>query len=212
MAMAMAMVLDDGSVRCWGNNDTGQLGQANLDNVTDPATQPPVALGQTAQLMELGGKFSCALLSDGAIRCWGAADLGQLGLGHTDNVGDDELPSDVGLVDLDPAQGVSVGFHHSCAVFDNDEILCRGRNEGGQLGQGNTVQIGDDELPSSIGPFGLGLPITELDAGGQHTCAMLDQREIICWGLNGNGRLGYGDGQDVGDDELPGDAGFVEIL
>jgi alpha-tubulin suppressor-like RCC1 family protein len=173
-----------------------------------------VNLGNGSEVVAASAGFqhTCVLFSGGEIGCFGANGYGQLGLGHVDNVGDDELLSTVGVLELPPAEGLSVGFHHSCAVFDNDEILCWGRNERGQLGQGNTVQIGDDELPNTIGAFGLGLPITELDVGGQHSCALLDQREVMCWGLGGGGRLGYGNTEDIGDDELPADAGFVELL
>lgn len=88
----------DGRVLCWGLNGAGNLGYGNLDAVgddEDPAAYGPVALGDAAAVrVAAGGAHSCALFRGGGVRCWGANDVGQLGVGHTESLGDEpgEMP------------------------------------------------------------------------------------------------------------------------
>jgi alpha-tubulin suppressor-like RCC1 family protein len=74
------------------------------------------------------------------------------------------------------------------------------------------VQVGDDEPATAIGSFGFGLPITEVDAGGQFTCALLDEREVVCWGTGAEGQLGQGNTLSIGISELAADAPYVDLL
>ena len=106
-------VLDDGSVKCWGRNDKGQLGLGDTGDRGDGSGEmgdalPAVDLGsnRTAVHVSPNRGHSCAVLDDGSVKCWGGNDVGQLGLGDTENRGDglgemgDALPSlDVGLVE-----------------------------------------------------------------------------------------------------------------
>lgn len=69
------------------------------------------------------------------------------------------------------------------------------------MGLGNTDNIGDDELPSSIGAIDLGSRIVQVATGNFHTCALLDTQEVKCWGGNNFGQLGYGNTNAIGDDE-----------
>jgi alpha-tubulin suppressor-like RCC1 family protein len=87
-------LLNDGSVKCWGYNDYGPLGLGDTANRGDSAGEmgeslPVVSLGarKTAALAA-GGYYTCALLNDGSVKCWGYNEHGQLGLGDTDNRGD----------------------------------------------------------------------------------------------------------------------------
>jgi hypothetical protein len=82
----------------------------------------------------------------------------------------------------------------------------------GQLGQGNTDTIGDDETPAILEPLQLGAPVKQLDAGGAHTCVVLVNNEVRCWGKNSSGQLGLGNIHGVGDDELPLDVSPVQIF
>lgn len=85
----------------------------------------------------------------------------------------------------------------------NDQSKCWGKNDHGQLGQGNIVTIGDDEHPSTIPVLSLGGPVTSIKSANQHTCATIDSGNMLCWGLGTAGRLGYGNRNTVGDDEAP---------
>jgi alpha-tubulin suppressor-like RCC1 family protein len=192
-----------------------------MENVGDdelPASLGNVPLGfqglsgSSLPVVAAGGfEHTCVLFSAGELGCFGGNEFGQLGQGHVNSIGDDELVSASSVLALEPVQAVSLGFHHTCAVIDN-EVLCWGRNERGQLGQGNAVQVGDDEPANAIGSFGFGLPITEVDAGGQFTCALLDQREVVCWGAGAEGQLGQGFVTNIGLTELAADAPYVDLL
>ena len=106
----------------------------------------------------------------------------------------------------------SVGDTHVCALFDDQTALCWGANYYGQLGAATSENIGDDELPTAYDPLLLP-PIRQIDAGGNHTCAILDEtNELYCWGTNTNGELGYGHTMTIGDDEALVSAGPVQVL
>src|SRR6185503_5829179 len=82
-----------------------------------------------------GGEHTCALLEDGAARCWGDNWDGQLGYARPDEIGDDELPSSVGVVDVGgPVMQLSAGYWHTCALLEGGDVRCWGDNEYGQLG------------------------------------------------------------------------------
>jgi len=211
-------VLDDGSVRCWGYGGDGRLGYGNTNNVTDPGPVGPVDLGQgrTAKAVTAGSAHTCALLDNGTVRCWGYAYDGNLGYSNTKNVGDNKTPGAVGPVDLGAgrtAKAITAGQRHTCALLDNGSVRCWGYGLDGRLGYGNTDAIGDNETPGSVGPVDLGAGRTAkaLTAGTAHTCAVLDDGSVRCWGNGGNGRLGYGDLMDIGDNEAPGSAGPVDL-
>lgn len=221
-------LLSDESVKCWGDNRFGALGTGNTANIGDdelPSSIGPVSVtatpGITVEHLAAGFEHVCALLSDGSLRCWGQNDFGQLGYGNTANVGDDEVPSSVGPVDVSAAPGVSVtavaaGGHHTCAVLSNGTVECWGLNRYGQLGYGNTENVGDDEAPSSAGAVSVttarGITVQGLALGGNHTCAVLSDDSVQCWGNGGQGQLGHGNTENVGDDELPSSVAAVEVF
>ena len=131
---------------------------------------------------------NCAILDDGDVRCWGANDTGQLGLGTTVTVGDDETPGSMPPVDLGAgrtATAIAAGGFHTCAILDDGHVRCWGRNDQGQLGRGNTRTIGDDEAPSGAGgnvDLGAGRTAVAIAAGDAHSCALLDDGAVRCWG------------------------------
>ncbi len=233
-------ILDDGSVRCWGFGFSGQLGYGNKYRVGDGATNVdggpdqsvasvgPVNLGpgHTATAISAGSYHTCAILDDGSVRCWGYGANGQLGYGNTNNVGDgiptkgapaDQTVASAGPVDLGghTAQAISAGGAHTCAILDDGSVRCWGYNADGQLGYGNTGNVGDQQTPGSAGPVYLGPERTAraISAGKTHTCAVLDDGSVRCWGYGGNGRLGYGNTSNVGDapTATPGTVGPVDL-
>ena len=207
-------LLDGGGVRCWGSNLYGQLGYANSTVIGDDETPASVGVvdlgvGRHAKAVTAGARHTCALLDDGSVRCWGSSGNGQLGYGTTAPVGDDETPGSVAPVDLGPgrrATAISAGDLHTCAVLDNGSVRCWGFNFNGELGYGNTVQVGDNETPGSVPPVALGGGRTALaiSAGSRHSCALLENGTVRCWGEGAQGRLGYAGTATIGDDETPG--------
>jgi alpha-tubulin suppressor-like RCC1 family protein len=217
-------LLDDGTVRCWGSGNKGQLGYGNTADIGDneaPGEVGPVELGgRSAVAIAAGDEFTCAILDDGTVRCWGEADVGQLGYGNTNNVGDNEFPSSAGPVDLGTGRtaiAIDAGSNHVCALLDDGKVLCWGQGAFGALGYGNTKNIGDNEAPGSLGgehdllELGFGRTAVAISAGGNHTCARLDNGTVRCWGQGAFGELGYGNTNNIGDDEPPGLFGPVDL-
>jgi hypothetical protein len=213
--------LDNGTVRCWGWGGVGALGYGNTNDIGDnetPGSVGPVDLGtgRTAAKLTAGGFHTCAVLDNAAVRCWGFADFGALGYGNTNEIGDDETPGSVGTVDLGvgrTAEAIEGGGVHTCALLDDANVRCWGFGSSGRLGYGNTNTIGDNETPGSVGPVNVGTGRTTLviAAGGQHSCAVLDNDTVRCWGEGDFGRLGYGNINDIGDNEAPGSVGPVSL-
>src|SRR5690606_21213234 len=135
-----------------------------------------------------------------------------LGYGNTNNIGDDEHPATAGDVNLggDVTQ-LAADSDHTCAVLKGGWVRCWGSNAFGRLGYGNTNDIGDDEAPASAGDVNVGGPVTQLVAGARHTCALLENGRVRCWGEGSGGSLGYGNTNTIGDDEHPATAGDVDV-
>ena len=219
------VVLDDASVKCWGENTVGQLGLGDTDDRGDEGGEmgdhlPAVALGtgRTALSVTAGDDHTCALLDGGSVKCWGGNSEGQLGLGDTDDRGDeaDEMGDRLEPVALGTgrtALSVTAGDDHTCALLDGGSVKCWGDNSEGQLGLGHMDSHGDadggmgDDLPAV--DLGTGRTAVAVTAGAWRTCAVLDDESVKCWGNNNGGELGIGDTGDRGDhagemgDDLP---------
>ncbi|KRA31045.1 MULTISPECIES: RCC1 domain-containing protein [unclassified Nocardioides] len=213
-------LMEGGSVLCWGSGSEGQLGYGNVENVGDdetPGSQIAVSTGRNVRSIEAGGNTTCAVFDNGSVRCWGSSEFGQLGQGNTQSIGDNESPSAVPTLALDgEVTSVAVGTHHACAVFATGRIRCWGRGANGRLGYGGTTSgnIGDNEGPAPSSLPG-GAPISgraiAISAGAGHTCVLMEGGSVACWGTGADGRLGYGNTKDVGDDERISDVGFVAL-
>ena len=134
-------------------------------------------------------QHTCALLDDQTVKCWGRNDSGKLGRGGTNTPGRPAMtPDTVAPVNLGPgrtAKAISAGGTHTCALLDDRSVRCWGEAGAGQLGYGNTEDIGDDETPGSAGPVdvGAGRTVAAISAGDVHTCARLDDGSVRCWGF-----------------------------
>ena len=201
-------ILDTDQVLCWGQNNGGQLGLGNGVTPVAAADSSPINLGGSATAISSGRMHTCALLSTGAVKCWGYNNYGQLGLGDTENVGDNEAPAAVGTVNLGAgrtATAIASGYEHSCAILDNGALRCWGRNDSGQLGLGNTTTLGDNESVSSVAPVDLGAGRTAVSVslGYDTTCVVLDNGATRCWGSNHIAQLGLGGEVTLLPGELP---------
>ncbi len=206
-------------VRCWGDNQFGQLGYGNAIDVGDAPTRLPFTAGDVplsavdpithlpfdpVQQLVAGNNHTCVLLESGLVTCWGDNRFGQLGYNRTDNLGDGEPVTSFGYVTLgDLATRIAAGGDHTCAILQDGALRCWGRNDFGQLGRGNTDNIGDNETVFSVGnvDLGAGVTVKDLALGGFHTCALLTTGAVRCWGRNDVGQLGYGNTNNLGDDE-----------
>ena len=165
----------DGDVYCWGNNERGQLG----DDTTLPRTSPRKVLGLNERVVQLsaGKDHTCGVTAQGSILCWGAQ------LQH------DETPPPYRISGLSshPIQLTS-GDHHACALLQNNDVMCWGSNRFDQI----DASIPETKVSTPLEKTGFSSGIASLSAGGNHTCAVLFNGSIQCWGNNQDGQLGGG--------------------
>lgn len=215
--------LIDGGLRCWGWGDSGRLGYASVTTIGDDEVPSavgfvsaiPAGLPANTEIVDaaLGGNHSCVLLGSGDVLCWGANSSGQLGQANLTVLGDDEAPSVAGPIQLGgPAIELTAGLNHTCALLATRDVICWGDNAVGQLGLGNIAHVGDDEVPSSTGTIDLGGEAMQISSGGNHSCAILANNDVICWGQNNFSQLGLGSSVTVGDNETPAEAGPVSVF
>ncbi len=203
-------ILDNSQVKCWGDNTYGQLGQGDEINRGYDSNQMggslnPVNLGsgRTAISITTGTGYTCALLDDDSVKCWGRGHAGQLGHGKTTSV-DSPPNSSIKLGTGRSAKVITAGDFHTCAILDNSSIKCWGLNDSGQLGLGDTSNRGDgsnemaDYLP--VIDLSSGKTARAISTGDSHTCALLDNASLKCWGKNDSGQLGLEDTSNRGDD------------
>ncbi len=211
-------ILDTGAVKCWGLNQTGQLGLGGVwdGQMGDALPAVDLGTGRTAVAITAGEQHTCAILDDGSVKCWGHSGFLGIGEGANSIASRGDEPADMGdnlpAVDLGTghtAVAVAAGGRHTCALLDDASVKCWGDNPNGELGQGDQATRGDepgemgDELPSV--DLGNGRTATAITAGVVHTCARLDDAEVKCWGENTHGQLGLGDTDRRGDG--PGEMG-----
>jgi alpha-tubulin suppressor-like RCC1 family protein len=202
-------LLDNFAVTCWGANSGGQLGLGDTTERMSPTALPAIDFGsgRTARALSAGDDHVCAILGDGALVCWGGAGNGRLGSGGTSNIGDgtNEMGTKLAAVSLgssSTAIAVSAGQAHTCVVFTSTEVKCFGNGGSGRLGVGNQNDLGD--LPSEMGTnlpaidLGLGRTALAVSAGSEHTCALLDNAALKCWGSGDSGRRGSSNRVNVG--------------
>lgn len=171
-----------GGVRCWGSNESGQLGDGTTTDRPTPVNV--VGLGSGVAAISAGIDHTCALTTNGAVKCWGANRSGQLGDGTTD---DQPVPVDVtGLGSS--VSAVSAGGSHTCALTAGRAMKCWGANYAGQLGDGTTT-----DRPAPVTVSGLGSGVAMISAGGSDaTCALTTAGAAKCWGYNYTGAVGDG--------------------
>lgn len=214
-AFTVCARMSQGTVKCWGVNGDGELGQGNKKQIGDDETPDSIntiKLPVQAVDVRVGESHVCILDGKGEVYCWGKNDQGQLGSGNTENLGDDETLENLKPVDVGgKVVQLSLGYGHTCAVLENGDVRCWGQNDYGQLGYGNTETVGDNEIPASQTPVALGGPAWKVFARGNHTCAILQTGDVRCWGRNDYGQLGYGNTNALGDDEVVDSVGVVPL-
>ena len=142
-------------------------------------------------MLAAGWDHTCAVDHMGNARCWGDGGYGQLGQESTANIGDgpNEMGDDLQPIKLGTGrrvQKLACGKFHTCALLDDGFTKCWGRNSAGQLGQGNSQQIGGgaSEMGDHLASIDLGSGRIAVDiaAGGTQSCAILDDGSAKCWG------------------------------
>ncbi|MCZ7568702.1 MAG: proprotein convertase P-domain-containing protein [Ardenticatenaceae bacterium] len=174
-------LMHNGTVKCWGRNVDGQLGNGSIANAV--ATLVQVKDIDNAVAIAAGEDHTCAVLETGRVKCWGEGQNGQLGIGYFS--GDQTTPVDV--VNIDNAVAIAAGFRHTCIIDSEEDVWCWGYNGYGQLGDGSSTS----ERASPVKVTGLASSAQAITAGGDHTC-VIDNWRAKCWGDNSSGQLGDG--------------------
>ncbi len=178
----------DNTVWCWGRAWNGNLGSGdgNADQYAPVQVELP-GENDFATEIAAGERFTCALLGNGAISCWGHDGSNQLG-DSADTTGDQNTPqSYVSLPSGRIAVDIDAGQNHACAVLDNGSIVCWGYNNYGKLGSSFSSLA--NSLPVYINTT-QNKSFTQVSTGYDHTCALLENGTGMCWGRNTHGQLG----------------------
>jgi alpha-tubulin suppressor-like RCC1 family protein len=172
-------VIAGGTVKCWGANYSGELGDGTI---IDRGT-PVLVRGVTgATQVAAGGYASCALFGGGRITCWGDNSSGELGSETTTGF----RTQPVVVKQITDATSATAGGYHSCAVLAGGKVACWGDNTNGELGDGTT-----GEALTEVSVHGI-TDATQVAAGNYHSCAVLVVGTVQCWGDNSYGELGDG--------------------
>src|SRR5258708_4181618 len=174
------VMYSDQSIRCTGLNNQGEIGNNSYLSVSEPAlaqgTVNPVTL-------RTGNEHTCTLVGDGRMQCWGTNYTGQLGTG---TMGGFAMTAQFVLNSSNALQAYTGGFH-KCAMMPDRTMQCWGRNQDGQLGNGDSTT--DTSLPGPVLNLG---PVSDFAGGGYHNCALLADKSVRCWGRNARGQVGDG--------------------
>lgn len=185
-------IAEDGKVRCWGSNASGQLSRPTTGADAVVSSRLPLlipGLGGSATVLGAGGDHTCAARVQGAPRCWGANAQGQLGNGSVGATG--TALNVVGL--RGTVVALAGGNTHSCAIVDTGDMFCWGSNAQGELGTGTASA---DPSPAAVPTTALtGRDYTALSLGDKFSCALAPLRvqqlgTAQCWGQNTRGELG----------------------
>ena len=189
-------------------DDYGQLGNGgdyvdSINNQSSRVWSPPsipvdVGTGRSPVSVNTALRHTCAILDNGDLKCWGSDSYGRLGDGGSV----DPTTYDANVVlgspsatPIDLGQGrtavaVAPGDAHTCAILDNGSVKCWGSDYNGQLGigQGNYISAPVNQTVD----LGANRTAVAIDSGARHTCVILDNADVKCWGWNHKGQLGDG--------------------
>ena len=178
------------------------IGDAGYPEVWDwnGSSTPGIYLSRynSSKVISSSGSNTCSITADYRLVCWGANDMGQLGQGSTSQI---SRMVNVTLSSLEEPVDVAVGEHHTCIVTSQGKIECWGQNDFGQLGRDFKCAYGSYERGCN-GNFAVTLPgvvnysghfgFIQVSVGDTHTCGLLANGKVMCWGANSDGQLGDG--------------------
>jgi alpha-tubulin suppressor-like RCC1 family protein len=176
-----------GTVKCWGSNAGGALGNgrlsaANPTPVTAIGIRGATAITAGGNPTAFGYQDSCALLAGGTVTCWGANGGGQLG---NPAIPRNQSTVPVHVIGISDATEISANEFHACALLPGGTVKCWGSNASGMLGVGTNTPL--SATPVTVAGLS---GVAAVATGYLHTCALLSAGTVKCWGSNGSGMLG----------------------
>lgn len=166
-------LLLDGSIQCWGNNEFGQLGSVSAAYSPTPVTVKEIS--DAIAITSGGCAHTCALFSNGTMKCWGNNKYAQLGTGNSD-----VYSKPVTVIHISKAIAAAAGVGHTCAVLSDGSVKCWGQGLG-------VPTAWDSIVPLPVAGIRTAIAVT---AGRNHSCALLREGRVVCWGSNVFGMLG----------------------
>ena len=197
----------DRTVRCWGANEVGRIGDGSITDRRKAATVLAVSgPGPLTNVVHIsaGARHSCAVLANGQARCWGQNDFRELGTGP----GGPAVAlrpvvvrsRDRGRPPLDRIRTITAGTFHTCALLRGGQVRCFGIDDDGESGDGvRTGRIGPVPVLSARGLYDPATPgnltgVAQVSAGGNQVCTRRNDGRAHCWGSNDVGQVGSGTG------------------
>ena len=181
----------DGTLAAWGNNDNGQLGNAETVNSSVPVLveRSGVLAGKTILAISAGNLHSLALCSDGTLATWGYNRYGQLGNNTTTASSIPVLVNQTGVLAGKTVVAISANYHHCLALCSEGTVAAWGCNSNGQLGNNSLT---DGTVPLLVNQSGAlaGKTVIALATGSFHSLALCSNGTLAAWGDNSYGQLG----------------------
>src|SRR6266516_3165173 len=174
-----------GTLRAWGANGLGQLGDGTTSN-SDVPVKVKLPPGTRITSARVGCDHALALTSSGEVLAWGNNNTGQLGDGTT---GSSSVPVKVLLPPGTKVTAIRAGCAHNLALTSKGKVLAWGFNADMELGDGTVGSLSATPGQVLLPP---GVKVTAVAAGDSHSLARTSNGKVLAWGDNRNGELGTG--------------------
>ena len=211
----------------WGYGDTDFRGD-DADEMGDFLEFVDVEGTSGLHVLQVacGEQHTCVLLSNNRMKCFGRGADGRLGYEDIISRGDGpgEMGDSLPFVDVEGSSSetvvaIALGPFHTCALFSNNRFKCFGYNHFGQLGYGDTANRGDssNEMGDNLEFVDVedmsGAHVVKVTCGADHTCVLMSNNRVKCFGRSNYGQLGYEDTQTRGDgpNEMGSNLPFVDV-
>ena len=180
-------LMESGKIYCWGGGVFGQMGDGTSADNNYEMRQVSLPFGRTGKTIAVGEHHACTIADNDEVYCWGNNEEGAVGAsGYQDT---EATPVHVDLPGNLYAISIGAGNEHTCVAVNNGRAYCWGDNYYGQLGASTTDW-------NSYTPLIVQIPgnrdVVSIAAGGFHSCAVLDNGKVMCWGADNWGQLGDG--------------------
>ncbi|MDC3282031.1 hypothetical protein OAV46_03230 [Euryarchaeota archaeon] len=185
-------IVEDGELFCWGDIVWSTYGPNSSNIPINSPRKMDFSNNLSAVAVDTSYRSTCAILNDTSTKCWGVNENGQLGDGTQASSGGSENNYVGRMVNVSfsgesYAVALASSMRHRCAIMNNGSIQCWGQNNAGQVGIGST---GYAVTTPQLVNIGENVSAVGISAGRFHTCVLLNDSSVKCWGYNGDGQLG----------------------
>ncbi len=180
-----AAAASGGTLRAWGLNDLGQLGDGSSDDASAVPVKVKLPPGTRVTSARAGCEYSLALTRKHKVFAWGDNRAGELGDGTTTA---SDTPVRVHIPAGTKITAIRAGCGHALALTSKGKVLAWGFNSSGELGDGTHTQR---DTPVRV-RLPAGTKVRGIGAGSLHSLAVTAKGKVLAWGGNDFGQLGNG--------------------